>query len=285
MRFQFTDPLCFGLNKHIREIRNLASGCHAAMLVGRSAEGAEMSELEMPEWPAEGLYGIQATGSGAYGDALSKIAKNPGDTTNLTFLRVVLLPDDNNRYDPNAVAVLHMADGSSPELLGHLSRAHAIDYRARLKTLGFESMASVCNAVLSGGLQTNDRSYSYVLELDLDLSISPTKGAIVAMGEPKREASNPTFEKDRQGSYRFRCWLTGGLDGHHPKNRTKAWTTPDWDTVNYYLQNAQGIGLGAKLISVPKEEHRRAFGDGFASAVVEGIDGRWVTLRLDQATE
>nr|WP_228441912.1 HIRAN domain-containing protein [Xanthomonas campestris] len=246
-------------------------------------DGAMMQQQGVPKWPSAGCFEVQATGSRAYRGALGAIAQNPAGQTNLTFFRVVLVPNDQNPYDSNAVAVLYRSVSVEFELLGHLSQALALDYRARMAALGHEAMVSVCDAMLSGGLEASDRDYAFVLELDLDLNQIPVVRDEDVAFDPLRQPANPEFRKDADGLYRFRCWLPGGLDGHHRKNRTKAWTTPAWDTVNYYLQNAQGIGLGSKLLSIPKDQHRAVFGDYFAEAVVEAIDKRWVTLRLDHA--
>ncbi|HKT27818.1 hypothetical protein, partial [Dyella sp.] len=68
----------------------------------------------------------------------------------------------------------------------------------------------------------------------------------------------------------------------HPKWRTKGWTVDSWATVNYYLSNEKGIGLGFKVLSVPKAEHAQVFGEQPVNAVVEGIERRWVMLRLEK---
>lgn len=241
-----------------------------------------MQQHQVPSWPSMGFFSVQATGSGAYRGALEAIAQNPRGQASLTLLRVYLVPNDQNPYDSNAVGVLVRSSNGELELLGHLPQSLALEYRGRMMALGHGAMMSVCDAMLSGGIETNDKDYAFVLELDLDLSQAPEVVDAGVDFERHRQPANPEFRRDADGVYRFRCWLPGGIDGHHRKNRTKAWTTPAWDTVNYYLQNAQGIGLGSKLLSVPKEQHRAAFGDGFAEAVVESIDKRWVTLRLYQ---
>lgn len=43
----------------------------------------------------------------------------------------------------------------------------------------------------------------------------------------------------------------------------------------------QGHRLGFKVLSVPKADHIRVFGEAPVNAVIEEVQHRWVTLRLE----
>lgn len=147
----------------------------------------------------------------------------------------------------------------------------------------YEHLVSACEAVLSGGLVTTDNTYDYILEVDLDMSTDPHPDHLVIHPEMVRHPADPEFKKDADGLYRFKCWIPHDAVGHlHRKQRTKGWTTDSWTTVNYYLSNAQGIGLGFKVLSVPKAKHAKVFSEEPVTAVVEEIKRRWVTLRLEK---
>lgn len=194
---------------------------------------------------------------------------------------VVLYPDKDNAADPNAILVTTPV--APPKVFGYLPREQAALYRKRMVEAGYPHMISACEAVLSGGLVTPQQTYDYVLELDLDMSVDPHPEHLVIHPETVRQPGNPEFKPDDQGVYRFKCWLPHDAVGFlHPKGRTKSWTMDTWDTVNYYLANQKGIGLGFKVLSIPKAEHAKVFGEQPVNAVLEGIERRWVTLRLEK---
>jgi hypothetical protein len=196
------------------------------------------------------------------------------------FTLVVLYPDKNNEADPNAVLVTtHRAP---PQLLGYLPREQAALYRQRMAEAGYDHLVSACEAAISGGLVSPEKAYDYVLEVDLDLSEAPDPEHLVVHPEPVRLPADQAVQPDGEGQYRFKCWLPHDAVGAlHPKGRTKGWTTDQWTTINYYLANTRGIGLGFKVLSIPKQEHAAVFGPAPVNAVLESIEGRWVSLRLE----
>lgn len=216
-----------------------------------------------------------------YREPLGQIAQNRKGQSSLIFSIVVLGPDNHNAADANAVAVT--TQQSPYNVLGYLPREQAALYRARMAEAGHDHLISACEMVLSGGLVTPDRTYDYVLELDLDMTEDPSPEHLVVHPELMKLPSDPAFKKDSSGAYRFKCWLPyDAVDECHARLRTKGWTTDSWNTVNYYLCNRQGLGLGFKLLSIPKSEHEKAFGPEPVKAVVEDITRRWVTLRLER---
>lgn len=239
-----------------------------------------MTKISVPIWKPKAEYAVKAVVIPRVREALDAVAKNRGGTTSRIFTLVVLCPDNTNTADHSAVAV--MTQQAPPKVLGYLPHEVAVDYRKRMTQAGYEHLLSACEAVISGGLVTTDMTYDYILEVDLDMSIDPHPDHLIIHPEMVRHTADPQFKKDTDGAYRFKCWIPHDAVGHlHSKLRTKGWTTDSWTTVNYYLSNAQNIGLGFKVLSVPKSKHTKAFGEEPVTAVVEEIKRRWVTLRLE----
>lgn len=240
-----------------------------------------MSKISVPIWKPRGEYAVKAAWTSRFRHELDAWAKNPDGTTCVLSSLVVLYPDKENAADSNAILVT--TPESPPKLLGYLPREQAAHYRQRMNEAGYGHMISACEATLTGGLDTAERSYEYVLELDLNMSEAPDSEHLVVNPQTVRRPAIPEFKPDHQGKYRFKCWLPSDAVGFlHPKCRTKGWTTDTWDTINYYLANAKNIGLGFKVLSVPKAEHTKVFGDAPVNAVIEDIRHRWVTLRLEK---
>jgi hypothetical protein len=240
-----------------------------------------MTKVLVPIWKPRGLYGVKATWTSRFRAEIDEWAKDSDGRANVVSSLVVLYPDKDNAADPNAILIT--TPMQPPKLLGYLPREQAAEYRQRMAEAGFAHMISACEATLTGGLDTGDRSYDYVLELDLDMSEAPHPEHLVVNPQTVRRPAIPPFEPDEQGVYRFKCWLPHDAVGFlHPMGRTKGWTTDGWDTINYYLANAKGIGLGFKVLSVPKADHIRVFGEAPVNAVIEDIKQRWVVLRLER---
>ncbi len=240
-----------------------------------------MSKITVPIWKPTAEYPVKAAMTSRFREHLDGLAQNRKGTTSRIFTLVVLYPDKNNDADPNAVAV--MTQQAPPKLLGYLPREVAAEYRQRMVQAGYEHLVSACEAVLSGGLVTTDKVYDYILEVDLDMSTDPHPDHLVIHPELVRHPADPAFQKDADGAYRFKCWIPHDAVGNlHPKRRTKGWTTDSWTTVNYYLSNAQNLGLGFKVLSIAKAKHAKVFGEEPVTAVVESIQRRWVTLRLEK---
>ena len=84
----------------------------------------------------------------------------------------VLLPDDRNQYDENAVAVF--IDG---EKVGHLARRDAKAYRQFLANIGRPTAGAGCRAMIVGGWDDGDGDEgSYGVKLDVLLPFSQLVG-------------------------------------------------------------------------------------------------------------
>ncbi|MFY2764311.1 hypothetical protein [Arenimonas sp. MALMAid1274] len=240
-----------------------------------------MAQVELSSWPASGLFPVQATGSHATHEPLASIAANAKGETGLCFLPVALYPYDTNPYDPNAVGVMALPSMGA-HLLGHLPRELAVAYRQRMAALGMPHF-SACDAVISGGMKDGDKQYNYVLELDLDLAAVPTAEPQLTRYAAERVPAQTGPLDDAGPGYVFRAWLPqGGLGALCSKRSMHSWSAPGWKTVNYYVLSDRRIGLGHKLVSIPKGMHRKWFGAGVANATLVQLDGRWATVRLEK---
>lgn len=240
-----------------------------------------MNKISVPIWKPRAAYAVKATWTIRFRHEIDEWTNNPPGTTSLISSLVVLYPDKDNAADPNAILVTTPV--APPKVLGYLPREEAAIYRKRMAEAGYPHLVSACEAVLSGGLVTPEQTYDYILELDLDMSEDPHPDHLVIHPETVHQPAEPEFKPDDQGVYRFKCWLPHDAVGSlHPKGRTKGWTTDGWDTVNYYLANAKGIGLGFKVLSISKAEHTRVFGEKPVNAVLEAVEHRWATLRLEK---
>jgi hypothetical protein len=65
------------------------------------------------------------------------------------------------------------------------------------------------------------------------------------------------------------------------RKKIHTWTTDGWDTINYYVLNSQGIGLGHKLFSVSKADHARLFGNVAPTANFKSIVGRSAIIEVN----
>lgn len=110
-------------------------------------------------WPSLGEFNFPVVGESFYQGALAALAHQHGTRT--TFA-VLLVLDNDNPHDPQAVAVM-----TQGERLGHLSRQDARSYRRRLSALRLSELPATCDAQLIGGPTSTDPARSYGLLLDL----------------------------------------------------------------------------------------------------------------------
>lgn len=241
-----------------------------------------MSKISVPIWKPYGKFAVKATWTTRFRADIDAWAKGPEGQPQMVCSLVVLYPDKDNQADPNAILVTSPV--APPKVLGYLPREQAAEYRKRMVEAGYPHLISACEAVLTGGQVTAEQQvYDYVLELDLDMREDPHPDHLVIHPKTVWQPLNPAFQPDADGVYRFKCWLPHDAVGFlHPQGRTKGWTTDAWDTVNYYVANAKGLGLGFKVLSVPKVEHAQVFGETPVTAIIEDIEHRWVTLRLER---
>ena len=243
------------------------------------AGGVEAVERQGPSeslhWGATGLFRLSAVGESYYREALVRIAKNEPGKGAMAFCTARLVPEDLNPHDKNAVAV-YVGEFK----VGHLARDTAVEFRAALSRLEHRSLPqTTCDAVILNGLVADGRMYEYSIELDLEPNGEPPTPAIPKYFKVERRDFEPPLKSQGVGLYEVAAWMPQeALDNMDKRQRVESWTTDHWDTINYYLRNRQGIGLGFKVLAVPKELHRKLFGAGEPEVAVMRVEGRTVTL-------
>jgi hypothetical protein len=90
---------------------------------------------------------VAVVGESHYQPELAAIAgpKRPGGVE--VEAQAVLVPEPDNEFDPNAVAIYLNGGGK----VGYLSREDAIDYQPMVSELAARSQVGACEAVVLGG--------------------------------------------------------------------------------------------------------------------------------------
>lgn len=244
-----------------------------------TANSAQVVEPTPPSeslhWPASGMFQVQVVDESYYRDAISHVAQNEDGKTAMVFCTARLVPEDSNPHDQNAVAV-YFEDAK----VGHLSRQSAIEFRSALSRFENRTLSeTTCDAVITNGLVADGEAYEYSIELDLELHGDVPQLMIPKYFEVARQDSSPPLQPRSAGLFEITVWLPhNALGNMHKKQHVESWTTEHWDSINYYLLNRQGIGLGHKLVEIPKATHARLFGEQEPEVSVVTIEGRTVTL-------
>lgn len=230
----------------------------------------------LPRWAGNGLYQTQVAGTGFRHEALKELARNPVGApalvTCLAIVRPTPIPED-----PLAVAV-HI-EGTH---VGYIPRDLAPTYRDALSRLGIDGKEVSAVAVITNGLQTDAKVYNYTVELDIDLKRwklqSNPRSSLVQLERL------PPYSKLVQvdaNQCRVRVWIpVASTEDLHRNLEVGHWTSEKWTSVNFYVSNRQGIGLGFKLLELEKTEFARVFGGDEIEASLSEIEGRWATLTL-----
>lgn len=94
----------------------------------------------------DGGYRLEVVGESFYQDALSTICSGPSEEGHAFDCVAHLVPEPDNPYDRNAVAVL--VDGRK---VAHLPRDEAVVHHRDLAALGLTGRAVRCAAMINGG--------------------------------------------------------------------------------------------------------------------------------------
>ncbi|MDM0109926.1 hypothetical protein QTH97_33800 [Variovorax sp. J22R24] len=135
------------------------------------------------------------------------------------------------------------------------------------------------DAVILNGMTLGDTTYDYSVELDFTMEDELPGPALPKYAVPQREETMPPLRSRGVGLYEATAWLPqDALGNMHKQQAVESWTTDDWDRINYYVLNKQNIGLGHKLVAVPKDMHAQLFGENEPVVTVLAIEGRRVAL-------
>lgn len=228
-------------------------------------------------WLPTELFPIHAVGASSYTSEIASLARNPAGTNALVFCTATLVPESTNIYDPNAVMV--QIEGQK---VAYLPREYAKRFRTYFDVVGLPLQPTTCDATISNGLRTEDKHYSYSIELDIApepprlTAMLPTYTAVV------RRDTAPEFAKQEDGRYLVAVRLGPGVL-EDMRDSVESWTTEHWTVINYYLPNRQGIGLGHKLFEIPKAKYAAMFGEFEPDASIESLVGRDAVIALKPA--
>lgn len=222
-------------------------------------------------------FKIEAVGTSHYRSRISKLAQNPVGKRALSFFIAYLVLDDKNRYDSNAVKVVIQG-----ETVAHLSREYAKLYRSYIKDLPkYVEHISVV-AAITNGMTTQDGEYEYTIELDIPDSLKIYLSSKPQEDEPVRLFGYANPQPDENGNVEVQVWMPVSDPSElHESLSVEEWTKDSWDTVNYYIDNRQRIGLGIKVYEIPKQEYTRIFGNGPTSAKLTLGKDRFASLRIE----
>ena len=113
---------------------------------------------------SSGDFHLSVVGESHYQDELRRIAAGRTKKRERVEFRVVLIPELDNKYDPQAVAI-HADQGG---IIGYLSREEAAEYQPAIIAMKkTKSRYPACRAVLIGGYEGKP-SIGVVLDLDVD---------------------------------------------------------------------------------------------------------------------
>lgn len=98
-----------------------------------------------------GVFSLEAVGESKYQESLEAICGGRSEDGADCFIDAVLIHEDENPYDSQAVRI--DVAGST---VGYLSRKHAREYRLQMARTGHAGVAATCAARIRGGWDRGD---------------------------------------------------------------------------------------------------------------------------------
>ena len=126
--------------------------------------GGRIQSLEVAaNLPGPGEYNLKVVGTSKYQPALDAICGGKTDEGQELKVRAVLIHEDENPYDKNAIRV-----DIEGRTIGYLSRGDARSYRKQLSELGHPGITAACSAMIVGGWDDGEGDAGdYGVRLDL----------------------------------------------------------------------------------------------------------------------
>lgn len=230
-------------------------------------------------WVGDTVYAVPVVGTSHYRQHIEEIAQNPNGYRAVVFATAELRLEPNNQFDPNAVAV-YIED----KKVGHLARGFAPVFRQKA-SLAEECLTTFADAVITNGLRIGDKEYEYTIDLDIPQSfefiVDPLREHEITRG-----CGYPPLLKNESGDFTVDVWIpVSDFSDLHRLREVNIWTTDAWDTVNFYIMNRQGIGLGYKIYEMPKAKFEELFSIDTVQASVDLNQSRFATLRVVSNSE
>lgn len=114
-------------------------------------------------WPPLGEFDFEVVGESNYQSAIAEIAGQHGEEGATMECVAQLIPEDDNRYDPKAIAVR-----INGRMVGYLSREDARSFRRRLGQKGLTGRTTSCAAcIVGGGTKRSGERLFYGVKLDI----------------------------------------------------------------------------------------------------------------------
>ena len=223
-------------------------------------------------------FKVEAVGTSHYRSRISKLAQNPVGKRTLSFFIAYLVLDNKNRYDSNAVKVVIQG-----KTVAHLSREYAKTYRSYISDLPkYVEHISVAAAITNGMTTPDGGEYEYTIELDIPDSLKIYLSSNPQADEPVRRFGYANPQPDEDGNVEVTVWMpVSDPKDLHESLSVEEWTKDSWDTVNYYIDNRQRIGLGIKVYEISKQEYTKIFGNGPTVAKLTLGKDRFALLRIE----
>ena len=223
-------------------------------------------------WPGNGIFRVSAVGESFYRNQIESLAQN-GLQPALVFCTAHLVPETNNILDPMAVA-LHVNDLK----VAHLSREDAKKFRDTLRDHGLAGQITSCNAVISSGGTTSDRTYDYSIDLDLQAKglASPLFPELVRLSSAPKLIKYSTEELIVE----FPFVKHDVLDMCSLGCKLKVWTKPDREDIQFFAPSS--IGENGRIGVLQKNFYGGFEADlaRFSCTTVFGFKGPSVLVRL-----
>jgi hypothetical protein len=125
----------------------------------------------LTELAGDGGFALPVVGESHYRRNFDRVCGKTAEGANNMIVQAVLVCECDNPHDPDAVRI--DVEGLP---VGHLSRAMAKKYRARLAAVSLDERPRSCRAMVRGGWDRGgDDQGEYGIRLDLDL----TKGRLL----------------------------------------------------------------------------------------------------------
>jgi hypothetical protein len=109
-----------------------------------------------------GSFAAEIVGESHYQSMLDKVTGGRTEEGHRKRVEAMLIYDDKNSYDNKAIAVAIGGD-----IVGHLNRKNARQYRLHLAEAGFPGSPAVCGALIVGGWKRDSDEGHYGVRLDL----------------------------------------------------------------------------------------------------------------------
>lgn len=135
-------------------------------LLGAEEEEPPPETQQLVKLTGTGDFLLNVVGESFYQDTLENICGGRTEDGENLIVDAILFHQDSNPHDDMAIAVTIKGD-----LVGHLSRENARQYRQKLMEAGFAGHPAVCKAKVIGGWDRggNDRGH-FGVKLDLPIS-------------------------------------------------------------------------------------------------------------------